>query len=62
MERYVYILKSLIADKHYIGRATDLDEQLPFENRTGKGYTVRYRPWKLIWLHMCKSMEEAIRI
>ena len=62
VEHYVYILKSLIADKYYIGRTTDPDRRLFFHNTTEKGFTARYRPWKQVWLHKCTSNEDAIRL
>jgi putative endonuclease len=62
MAHYVYILKSLIADKFYIGRTTNPDKRLYFENTTEKGFVARYRPWKRVWLRKCDSKEEAIRI
>jgi len=62
MAHYVYILKSLISDKHYIGRTTNPDRRLHFENTIEKGFTARYRPWKRVWLHKCSSEKEAIRL
>ena len=62
MGHYVYILKSLIADKHYIGRTSNPDRRLQFENTIEKGFTARYRPWKRVWLRKCESTEEAIRL
>jgi putative endonuclease len=62
MAHYVYILKSLIADKFYIGRTTDPDKRLHFENTTEKRFTARYRPWDRVWLYKCKSKEDAIKI
>jgi len=62
MPYYVYILKSLTADKYYIGRTTNPDKLLQFENTTEKGFTARYRPWERVWLHKCESKEVAIRL
>jgi predicted GIY-YIG superfamily endonuclease len=62
MAHYVYILKSLIADKFYIDRTTNPDRRLQFENTTGKGFTAQYKPWKRVWLYKCSSKEEVIRL
>jgi putative endonuclease len=34
--------------RHYVGRATKVDERLEWHNAGPCGYTIRHRPWRLI--------------
>jgi len=45
----VYILFSEKYSKHYTGFTSNLSERLLSHNELGKGWTARYRPWKLIY-------------
>ncbi|QCK13296.1 GIY-YIG nuclease family protein [Mangrovivirga cuniculi] len=45
----VYVLYSEQYDKLYIGYTSDLEDRILSHNQKAtKGYTVRYRPWKVI--------------
>ena len=45
----VYVLYSEKYNKHYVGYTSDLESRLKSHNELAtKGYTIRYRPWKLI--------------
>ena len=47
--RFVYILRSdSDPSRHYVGRATDVDERLEWHNAGPCGYTLRYRPWSVV--------------
>jgi len=47
--RFVYILRSDIdPSRHYVGRATNVDERLEWHNVASSGYTRRHRPWRVI--------------
>ena len=47
--RFVYILRSDIdPSRHYVGRATNVDERLERHNVAPSGYTRRHRPWRVI--------------
>ena len=46
----VYVLYSEKYDKLYIGYTSDLKQRLLSHNELArKGWTVKYRPWKLIY-------------
>ena len=46
----VYILYSENHNKIYIGYTSNIEQRLLSHNELGtKGYTLRYRPWKLIY-------------
>lgn len=45
----VYILFSEKFSKHYTGFTSNLSGRLLSHNELGKGWTPRYRPWKLIY-------------
>ena len=58
----VYILHSPAYDKIYIGYTTNLEQRLRSHNKLGtKGWTVKYRPWQLIYKEEFESKKEAIR-
>ncbi len=45
----VYVLYSERYDKLYIGYTSDLEQRLLSHNKLAKkGWTINYRPWKLI--------------
>ena len=47
---YVYILFSPSSGKTYVGFSNDVDRRLVEHNITEtSGFTLRYRPWVLIW-------------
>jgi putative endonuclease len=46
----VYVLYSEKHNKIYIGYTSNIEQRLLSHNELGtKGYTLRYRPWKLIY-------------
>ena len=58
---YVYILKSLKDDRHYIGYTSDIEKRLIEHNR-GKSRSVKNRePFKLIYKEEIESKFEAVR-
>ncbi len=50
MKYFLYILKSQKADKYYTGISNNPKRRLEFHNILGKGFTARYRPWKIVFL------------
>ncbi len=56
----VYILYSFEHQKHYTGFTTNLAQRLLSHNELGKGWTVRYRPWKLIFTKEFITKREAM--
>lgn len=48
-QRFVYILRSETdPNRHYVGRTADVDERLDWHNGGPSGYTIHYRPWRVI--------------
>jgi len=62
MEEYVvYILKSLSSDKHYVGYTQNLISRFKSHNELSrKGYTVRYRPWRVIYIEFFNNKKGAM--
>lgn len=57
---YVYLLKSLVEDKTYVGFTNNLIKRLN-EHNTGKSnYTNKYKPWKVIYKEEFNTLEEAV--
>ena len=58
----VYVLYSKQHDKLYIGFTSNLEARLKSHNELGKkGFTVRYRPWKLIHTETFENKTDAMR-
>ncbi|MCE7057503.1 GIY-YIG nuclease family protein [Algoriphagus sp. AGSA1] len=50
-EFVVYVLLSTSSGKTYTGMTSDLITRFHFHNsRSVKGYTIRYRPWTVIYV------------
>jgi putative endonuclease len=45
MKYSVYILRSAVAEKYYIGYTNNLKRRIEEHNTQDKGYTRNYRPW-----------------
>ena len=56
----VYILFSLVHQKHYTGFTSDLPERLVSHNELGYGWTSKYRPWKLIYTKVFETKAAAM--
>ncbi len=57
----VYILYSSDYDKIYIGFTANLESRLISHNEFGiKGWTIKFRPWKLIYTEEYDDKKEAI--
>ena len=58
----VYVLHSSKFDKIYIGHSSNLTERMKSHNELGsKGWTVKYRPWKLIYTEEYATKSEAMK-
>ena len=58
----VYVLYSERYDKIYVGYTSNLEKRILSHNQLGhKGWTVKYRPWKLIHSETFSSRSEALR-
>jgi len=55
-----YILYSQKFNKHYIGFTSNIELRLKSHNEFGKGWTTRYRPWKLFYSKEFNNKSEAM--
>ena len=46
----LYILQSQVNQKFYAGSSEDPRRRLGYHNTIEKGFTARYRPWKLVFV------------
>ncbi|MWB95188.1 GIY-YIG nuclease family protein [Flavobacterium sp. GA093] len=61
-EFIVYILFSEKFNKNYTGYTSNLIERFKSHNSLEtKGYTLKYRPWKVIHVEFFNSKSEAIK-
>ena len=56
----VYVLKSKIKEKHYIGVTKDLNDRLERHNQGRSKWTKAYRPWKVIYTEQYERKQEAL--
>jgi putative endonuclease len=62
MSFYVYVLHSAATDKIYIGFTSDLDHRLKAHNELAiKGWTIKFRPWILIYAETFQTKSEALK-
>ena len=58
----VYILYSDKFDKIYIGYTSNLEQRFLSHNELGsKGWTLHYRPWRIIYTEVFSLKEEAMK-
>ncbi len=58
----VYVLYSCEFDKIYIGYTSDIEKRMLSHNQLAtKGYTIKYRPWKIIYTEIFESKSEALK-
>jgi len=58
----VYVLFSENHNKLYIGFTSNLEQRLLSHNKLAtKGFTMRYRPWKIIHTEIFKEKSEAMK-
>jgi putative endonuclease len=56
----VYVLYSEKHDKIYIGYTSNLEDRFKSHNELGtKGWTIKYRPWKIIHTEEFKTKKDA---
>ena len=59
---HVYVLHSARLNKIYIGFTSDLQARLLSHNeRATKGWTIKFRPWSLIYTEPFATKAEAMR-
>ena len=62
MDEYVvYVLYSDRYGKHYVGYTSDLIDRFASHNRLAtKGWTVAYRPWRVLFVEFHSNKREAL--
>lgn len=55
----VYILKSSIAKKSYVGYTKNLEKRIKEHNSGDSIFTSKYRPWEVIYTEEVKSAEDG---
>ena len=57
-----YVIYSVKYDKIYIGYTSNLQQRLLSHNELAtKGWTIKFRPWKLIYKEEYESKSEAMK-
>ena len=56
----LYILYSSTLDRYYIGVSTNAEKRLEYHNRARKGWTVRGRPWRLVFSKRFATRQETL--
>ena len=58
----VYVLYSEDFDKIYIGMTSNLEQRLLSHNELSKkGWTIKFRPWKIVYKESFQSKQEALK-
>ena len=58
----VYILFSGTFKKTYVGFTSNLIERFKSHNQlSSKGYTVKFRPWEVVFVRVFNSKKEALK-
>ena len=58
----VYVLYSEKFDKIYIGYTSDLKQRFLSHNELAhKGYTVKFRPWKIVYTESFVNKSDALK-
>jgi putative endonuclease len=61
MTYFVYVLHSPTFNKIYVGFTSNLEQRLLSHNQLAtKGWTVKFRPWKLVHLENFQSKTQAV--
>jgi len=59
MTCWLYILESEVNGRYYVGTSSDPDRRLRHHNTTTRGFTARYRPWRLVFRQPFPSCADA---
>ena len=58
----VYVLYSETYNKTYVGYSSDLESRIESHNEYAtKGWTIKYRPWKLLFHEEYSTKAEAMK-
>jgi putative endonuclease len=59
---FLYVLYSGQADLYYTGISANPERRLAYHNTRERGFTSRYRPWKIVFQKSCVNRNEAHRL
>ena len=62
MITFLYILESSDSKKYYTGVSANPQKRLIYHNSIEKGFTSRYRPWKIIFTKEYANKIDAMRV
>jgi len=57
----VYILKSSVTNKYYVGQTSDIEKRLLYHNSGYSKYTKAGIPWKLVYSENYDSRQQAMK-
>ncbi len=57
----VYVLKSSVANKSYVGFTDNLQRRLAEHNSGLSSFTKKYKPWNLIYRENFKNYDDAVK-
>ncbi len=57
---YVYILKSKLGNRHYIGSTSDIEKRIKMHNAGRVRSSKRYRPYDIIYFEIFATRSEAV--
>jgi putative endonuclease len=58
----VYVLYSINSEKIYIGFTSSIEKRLESHNKLAtKGWTIKFRPWILVYKEACSTKGEALK-
>ena len=58
---WIYVLKSTVAAKSYVGHTNDLGRRLEEHSAGRNFYTRRYVPWEMIYTEQYSGVAEAVQ-
>ncbi len=61
MPYYVYVLKSALTGKSYVGHTSDIKKRLKEHNNGESKSTKNGKPWDLRFYEECKTRSEAMK-
>ncbi|EKD56232.1 MAG: hypothetical protein ACD_58C00258G0001, partial [uncultured bacterium] len=56
---YIYILKSKIISKTYVGYTSDIQKRLKEHNSASNKYTSKFKPWELFYTETFDDKQQA---